>query len=65
MAPLIALTSIQETGKMLDRIPSTGRTVAFFGLQWNGDWCRRFAEFLPAWPAEAALLRMLHRDVFL
>lgn len=37
---------------------------AFIGLSWNDDWGDRVEEFIPAWPAEAAWMRMVHQDLF-
>lgn len=38
--------------------------VAFSGWFWRDDWSTRFAQFVSPWPAEAAMLKTLHNDMF-
>lgn len=36
----------------------------FAGLTWDDDWCTEVEEIVPAWPAETAVMKMLHKDLF-
>lgn len=38
--------------------------AAFFAFRWEDDWPKRVAEAVDAWPAEAALMRMIYQDLF-
>ena len=38
--------------------------AAFAGFRWNDDWCERFGHFIPAWPAEAVMVKMIYSDLF-
>lgn len=38
--------------------------AAFSGFRWDDDWCKRFTDFVSAWPVEAAMLKMVHTDLF-
>ena len=37
--------------------------VAFATFRWDDDWCKRFAEFIHAWPAESAMVKLLYTDI--
>lgn len=39
-------------------------SAMFVGFRWDDDWCARFEEFIPAWPAEAAMLKLINTDLF-
>lgn len=38
--------------------------VAYTSFQWDDDWCQRIEEFLPAWPKETAMMKMMYSDLF-
>ena len=38
--------------------------AAFAGFRWEHDWCKRFTEFVTAWPAEAVMMKMIYTDLF-
>jgi hypothetical protein len=39
--------------------------AAFIALQWQDDWCRKVVKVVDAWPAEAALMKMVYHDLWL
>jgi len=39
--------------------------AAFLSLKWNDDWCSKVVEVVDAWPAEAAMMKMIHQDLWL
>jgi Phosphotransferase enzyme family len=39
--------------------------AAFLSLKWNDDWCRKMANVVDAWPAEAAMMKMIYQDLWL
>ncbi len=39
--------------------------AAFFAFKWDDDWPRDVARVIDAWPAEAAMMKMIHQDLWL
>ncbi|TKA25447.1 hypothetical protein B0A50_06314 [Salinomyces thailandicus] len=33
-------------------------------MRWDEDWSDRVEEFIPSWPAQAAMMKMIHSDLF-
>ncbi|KAK5108701.1 hypothetical protein LTR62_008106 [Meristemomyces frigidus] len=38
--------------------------VTFTSFRWDDDWCRRLEDFVSAWPAETAIMKMINEDLF-
>jgi thiamine kinase-like enzyme len=38
--------------------------ISFTHFRWDDDWAARFESFVEPWVAEAALVRMVYRDIF-
>ncbi|ELR05846.1 hypothetical protein VC83_09000 [Pseudogymnoascus destructans] len=39
--------------------------AAFFAFTWDSDWSNRVADIVDAWPAEAAMMKMIYQDLWL
>ncbi|TVY39517.1 hypothetical protein LSUB1_G003957 [Lachnellula subtilissima] len=39
--------------------------VAFISLKWDDDWCSKFVQAVDAWPAEAAMMKIVYQDLWL
>ncbi|KAL3427485.1 hypothetical protein PVAG01_00994 [Phlyctema vagabunda] len=39
--------------------------AAFLGLKWNDDWCSKVGDVVDIWPAEAAMMKLIHQDLWL
>ncbi|PVH83758.1 kinase-like protein [Cadophora sp. DSE1049] len=39
--------------------------AAFFAFKWDDDWCVKVAEIIDAWPAEAAMMKLIYQDLWL
>jgi hypothetical protein len=39
--------------------------AAFLAFQWDDDWCSEITQVIEAWPAETAMLKMIHQDLWM
>ncbi|KAG9244621.1 hypothetical protein BJ878DRAFT_582487 [Calycina marina] len=39
--------------------------VAFISLMWEDDWCSKISGAVDTWPAEAAMMKIMHQDLWM